>query len=92
MAHAGYDWRTFTKVANTTPSVTDQPAYGLFNAGLPSSHAQQCWRFALDGKNLTNKYYRVAGYDFGDPPMAPPNPSSAASARSASTARRAPGR
>jgi hypothetical protein len=24
----GYDWRSFTKVANTTPSVTDQPAYG----------------------------------------------------------------
>jgi iron complex outermembrane receptor protein len=34
LARAGYDWRSFTKVANTTASVTDQPAYGLLNAGL----------------------------------------------------------
>jgi iron complex outermembrane receptor protein len=73
MARAGYDWRSFTKVANTTPSVTDQPAYGLLNAGLAFETPDKAWRVSLDGKNLTNKYYRVAGYDFGDPPIAPAN-------------------
>jgi outer membrane receptor protein involved in Fe transport len=76
------------------PSVTDQPAYGLLNAGLAFTTTSKAWRFSIDGKNLTNKYYRVAGYDFGNPPIGQPIPSSAASARSASTARRAriPGR
>ncbi len=73
LARVGYDWRSFTKVANTTPSVTDQPAYGLLNAGLAFTTRDNAWRFALDGKNLTNKYYRVAGYDFGDPPISPAN-------------------
>jgi iron complex outermembrane recepter protein len=74
LARVGYDWRGFTKVANTTPSVTDQPAYGLLNAGLAfNTSGKSYWRFALDGKNLTNKYYRVAGYDFGDPPISPAN-------------------
>ena len=73
LARAGYDWRSFTKVANTTPSVTDQPAYGLLNAGLAFTTSTKAWRFSFDGKNLTNKYYRVAGYDFGDPPISPAN-------------------
>ncbi|HVP33037.1 MAG TPA: TonB-dependent receptor [Steroidobacteraceae bacterium] len=72
-ARAGYDWRSFTKVANTTPSVTDQPAYGLLNAGLAFETSDARWRVSLDGKNLANKYYRVAGYDFGDPPISPAN-------------------
>ena len=73
LARAGYDWRSFTKVANTTPSVTDQPAYGLVNAGLAFTTANKAWRFSLDGKNLTDRYYRVAGYDFGNPPIGPAN-------------------
>jgi iron complex outermembrane recepter protein len=73
LARAGYDWRSFTKVANTTPSVTDQPAYGLLNAGLAFTSRSGAWRISADGKNLTNKYYRVAGYDFGPPPIAPQN-------------------
>jgi iron complex outermembrane receptor protein len=72
-ARAGYDWRSFTKVANTTPSVTDQPAYGLLNAGLAFETSSKAWRVSFDGKNLTNKYYRVAGYDFGDAPISPAN-------------------
>jgi iron complex outermembrane receptor protein len=72
-ARAGYDWRSFTKVANTTPSVTDQPAYGLLNAGLAFETSSKAWRVSFDGKNLTNKYYRVAGYDFGDAPISPGN-------------------
>ena len=34
LARVGYDWRSFTKVAVYTPSPTDQPAYGVLNAGL----------------------------------------------------------
>jgi iron complex outermembrane recepter protein len=74
LARAGYDWRSFTKVANTTASVTDQPAYGLLSAGLAFTTSGKSWRFSLDGKNLTNRYYRVAGYDFGNPPISAANP------------------
>jgi iron complex outermembrane recepter protein len=65
LARMGFDWRSFTKVANTTASPTDQPAYGLLNAGLSYTTAGKAWRLALDAKNLTNRQYRVAGYDFG---------------------------
>lgn len=73
LARTGYDWRSFTKVANTTASPTDQPAYGLLNAGLALTTSGKSWRFSLDGKNLTNRYYRVAGYDFGGPPISAAN-------------------
>lgn len=65
LARIGYDWRSFIKVANTTASVTDQPAYGVLDAGMAFTTSSKAWRFSIDGKNLTNKYYRVAGYDFG---------------------------
>ena len=67
MARADWDYRTFIKVANTTASVTDQPAYGVFNAGIAWNSSNGAWRFAIDGKNLFDRWYRVAGYDFGDP-------------------------
>ena len=73
LARAGYDWRSFTKVADYTPSVTDQPAYGLLNAGIAFTTTSKAWRFSIDAKNLTDKYYRVAGYDFGNPPIGPAN-------------------
>jgi iron complex outermembrane receptor protein len=73
LARAGYDWRSFTKVAATFASPTDQPAYGLLNAGLAYTTTSKAWRFSVDGKNLTNKYYRVAGYDFGPGPIGPAN-------------------
>ncbi|HEY2685697.1 MAG TPA: TonB-dependent receptor [Steroidobacteraceae bacterium] len=65
VARVGYDWRSFTKVANTTASVTDQPAYGLLGAGVSFTTSSGAWRFAVDGKNLADRWYRVAGYDFG---------------------------
>lgn len=52
VGRVGWDWRSFTKVANTTASVTDQPAYGLLEAGLAFTTSSGAWRFALDGKNL----------------------------------------
>jgi iron complex outermembrane recepter protein len=73
LARTGYDWRSFTKVANTTPSVTDQPAYGLLNAGIAFTTLSKTWRFSIDAKNLTDRYYRVAGYDFGNPPISAAN-------------------
>lgn len=73
LARVDYDWRSFTKVANTTPSLTDQPGFGLLNAGLGFTTASGHWRFSIDGKNLTDRLYRVAGYDFGDAPIAPAN-------------------
>jgi len=73
LARVDFDWRSFTKVANTTPSLTDQPGFGLLNAGLGFTTASGHWRFSIDGKNLTDRLYRVAGYDFGDAPIAPAN-------------------
>ncbi len=73
LARAGVDWRSFTKVAVYTPSPTDQPAYPLLNAGLAFTTTDKAWRFSIDGKNLTDRYYRVAGYDFGPPPLGPAN-------------------
>jgi len=65
LARVGWDWRSFIKVANSTASVTDQPAYGLVDAGLAFTTNGGAWRFSLDGKNLLDRWYRVAGYDFG---------------------------
>jgi iron complex outermembrane receptor protein len=73
LARAGYDWRSFIKVAATFQSPTDQPAYGLLNGGLAYTTSSKSWRFSIDGKNLTNRYYRVAGYDFLGPPIGPAN-------------------
>ncbi|HTV94803.1 MAG TPA: TonB-dependent receptor [Steroidobacteraceae bacterium] len=73
LARLGYDWRSFTKVAATFQSPTDQPAYGLLNGGLAFTTTGGAWRFSIDGKNLTNRYYRVAGYDFLGPPIGPAN-------------------
>ncbi|MGO9634668.1 MAG: TonB-dependent receptor [Steroidobacteraceae bacterium] len=73
LARVGYDWRSFTKVAVYTPSPTDQPAYGVLNAGVAFTTTSKAWRFSIDAKNLTDRYYRVAGYDFGPPPIAASN-------------------
>lgn len=65
-AHVGYQYRSETKVANTTVSITDQDAYDLLDVGVSYTTADQAWRFALEGKNVLDQEYRVAGYDFGN--------------------------
>jgi iron complex outermembrane recepter protein len=57
-ANASYTWRSavFTDVLNT-PQLK-QPAYGLLDAGLSYKHGN--FRYALYGRNLTNKLYAVA--------------------------------
>jgi iron complex outermembrane receptor protein len=63
--HAGYQYRSATKVANPTRSITDQDAYDLLDLGVAYTTADENWRFAVEGKNLLDEEYRVAGYDFG---------------------------
>ena len=65
-AHVGYQYRSKTKVANTTASITDQDAYDVLDLGVAYTTANQAWRFALEGKNILDEEYRVAGYDFGN--------------------------
>jgi iron complex outermembrane receptor protein len=65
-AHLGYQYRSKTKVANTTASITDQDAYDVLDVGVSYTTANQAWRFALEGKNVLDEEYRVAGYDFGN--------------------------
>ena len=54
-------------MAITTASVTDQSAYGVFNAGLAWNSNNNAWHFAVDAKNLFDRWYRAAGHDYGDP-------------------------
>ena len=63
--HAGYQYRSATKVANPTASITDQDAYDLVDLGVAYTTADERWRFAVEGKNILDEEYRVAGYDFG---------------------------
>ncbi|HKU16534.1 MAG TPA: TonB-dependent receptor [Steroidobacteraceae bacterium] len=65
-AHLGYQYRSRTKVANTIPSITDQDAYDVLDLGVAYTTSSQAWRFALEGKNVLDEEYRVAGYDFGN--------------------------
>ncbi|HEY7639652.1 MAG TPA: TonB-dependent receptor, partial [Steroidobacteraceae bacterium] len=65
-AHVGYQYRSKTKVANTIASITDQPAYDILDLGVAYTTANGAWRFALEGKNVLDEEYRVAGYDFGN--------------------------
>jgi iron complex outermembrane receptor protein len=65
-AHLGYQYRTKTKVANTLASITDQDAYDVLDLGIAYTTSDEAWRFALEGKNVLDEKYRVAGYDFGN--------------------------
>jgi iron complex outermembrane receptor protein len=68
-AHAGYQYRSKTKVATTSTlpvnTITDQPAYDILDAGVAYTTASKAWRFAVEGKNILDEEYRVAGYEFG---------------------------
>ena len=65
-AHLGYQYRSKTKVANTIVSITDQDAYDVLDVGVSYTTSNEAWRFALEGKNVLDEEYRVAGYDFGN--------------------------
>lgn len=65
-AHLGYQYRSKTKVANTLASITDQDDYDILDLGVAYTTASGAWRIALEGKNVLDQEYRVAGYDFGN--------------------------
>ena len=73
LAHASETYRGYTKVGYTVASVTDQTGYEVFDAGLSFTTTSRAWRFALEGKNLFDRWYRVAGYDFGNGPPSAAN-------------------
>ena len=68
-AHAGYQYRAKTHVATTliapVESPTVQPNYDILDLGLSYTTTSGDWRFSLDGKNVLDEEYRVAGYEFG---------------------------
>jgi len=64
-ARLSYVYTDDIKVANLTPSTGDQEAYGLLDATVAYTTQDGKWRFALNGKNLTDEEYLQAGYDFG---------------------------
>lgn len=45
-------------------SPIDQPGYALYDASLVWDSEDGRWQFGVHGKNLTDKEYIVAGYDF----------------------------
>jgi iron complex outermembrane recepter protein len=45
-------------------SPIDQPAYTLYDASLLWRSSDLRWELAVHGKNLTDKRYKVSGYDF----------------------------
>ena len=68
-AHAGYQYRSKTHVATTlvapVESPTVQPNYDILDLGVSYTTGSGAWRFSLDGKNVLDEEYRVAGYEFG---------------------------
>ncbi len=72
-AHAGYQYRSKTHVATTlvapVESPTVQPNYDILDLGVSYTTASGAWRFAVDGKNILDEEYRVAGYEFGVVPV-----------------------
>ncbi|MFV0276453.1 MAG: TonB-dependent receptor [Parahaliea sp.] len=46
------------------PSALDEDSYTLYNAGIVLRSPNERWTLALHGKNLGDKEYRLAGYNF----------------------------
>ena len=49
------------------PGILDQKAYTLVDLTATYYSPDGNWNLGLQGKNLTDKEYRIAGYDFGAP-------------------------
>lgn len=58
-----YAWRDDLFIYDVSP-LTDQEAYGVWNASVVYYLADSGWRFALHGRNLADEEYRTAAYDF----------------------------
>ncbi|MFC6977638.1 TonB-dependent receptor [Microbulbifer taiwanensis] len=57
-------YRSDTQIFET-PGILDQDAYTLVDLTATYYSANGDWQLGLVGKNLTDKEYRIAGYDFG---------------------------
>ena len=57
-----YTYQTTVFPETTLSPLIEQPAYGLWNAGL-IWQIDQPWTLSLQGSNLANKSYRTTGYN-----------------------------
>ena len=53
-AHSIFRYQSFTKLAATAPSITDQGGYSVLDVGLAYALGKS-WRFAVEGKNILDK-------------------------------------
>ena len=58
-----YAWRDDLYIYDISP-LTDQEAYGVWNASIVYFMPDSGWRFALHGRNLADEQYHTAAYDF----------------------------
>lgn len=64
MLNALISHRSETSQFETPNPFLDQDAYTLVDAGIQWETEDQRWTFSLNGKNLTDEEYIVAGYNF----------------------------
>jgi len=57
-------YKSKTNIFEVPNAVLDQGGYGLFDASLVWNSEDGQLQIGIHGKNLFNKEYRVAGYDF----------------------------
>ena len=57
-------YRGDTSQFETPNPFLDQEAYTLIDAGIRWETADERWGFSVNGKNLTDERYIVAGYNF----------------------------
>ncbi|WP_226703594.1 TonB-dependent receptor [Microbulbifer elongatus] len=65
MLNSTYSYRDDVRIFEV-PSAIDQDAYGLIDASATFYSADGNWNLSLQGKNLTDEEYIVAGYNLGD--------------------------
>ena len=58
-------YRSSTQIFEV-PSLLDMGSYSLFNAGITFISPEGDWTVSVHGKNIFNKRYRIAGYNFAN--------------------------
>ena len=64
-------YRSKTSQFETPNPYLDQPAFALWDVSLVWEDDEDRWQFGIHGKNLTDKEYIVAGYNFVAPDLTP---------------------
>ncbi len=57
-------YRSLTHQFETASPFLDQPGYALWDANLTYSFGEGRYSIGVHGKNLTNKHYLTAGYQY----------------------------